>query len=201
MSLRRNQELADKLWQKAQSMPDNSNHRCALLVAAKNIERHPVLIETDRHAREVKGVGPKIVQELVKLGLQVCKSQLARSFVEGADAIMPARKRRAAAMWQSSPSSARCERNAIIANALRARAGSKPGGIWAAMNKAANNIEQWPAPIETVQHCFAVPGVSAYLANVITTEILHRELTDEERAYLAGAEVQAARLSGTRPRA
>ena len=61
---------------------------------------------------------------------------------------------------------------------------------------AANHIAQWPTPIQTVQQCFAVPGVNVYLAKVIVTEILRRELTGDEHAYLGGAEAQRARLSG-----
>ncbi len=67
------------------------------------------------------------------------------------------------------------------------------------MHKAAKRIELWPTPIETVQQCFVVPGVSAYLAKIIVTEIVGRELTDDERGYLAGAEAQAARLIGACP--
>ena len=67
------------------------------------------------------------------------------------------------------------------------------------MHKAAKRIELWPTPVDTVQQCFAVPGVSAYLAKIIVAEIVGRELTDDERAFLAGAEAQAARLTGACP--
>lgn len=199
MSLEHNQELADQLREKGKQLPPDSHYRRALLIAAKNIETHPVIVETDKIAREIRGVGPKIVQELVKNGLKASSSKRDRSFMAGADAAMPGRKRHGATPRRSSISAAGHESNINIAHVLKARAGSTPGGVWAAMHRAARHIECWPTPLETVQQCFAVPRVSAYFAKIIVTEILRRELTGDERVYLAGAEAQMARLSGARP--
>ena len=82
----------------------------------------------------------------------------------------------------------------LLAAALKARAEGRSKGIWEASKKAATHIERWPTPIKTLQQCFGVPGVSIYLAKIVITEVLSRDLTGDERAYLAGAEAQMARL-------
>ncbi len=194
MDAERNQELANKLREKAQQMPPGSSYKLALLVAAKNIESHPAPIETEKIARGVKGVGPKIAQELINIGVKESSSKRDRSFIAGADAVVPIRRRRVAEERRSSSSSAVHEHNVSIAAALKAKAEGRSKGIWEASRKAARHIERWPTPIKTLQQCFGVPGVSIYIAKIVVTEILSRDLTGDERAYLAGAEAQMARL-------
>ena len=99
-----------------------------------------------------------------------------------------------AAERRSSSSSAVHEHNVSIAAALKAKTEGMSKGIWEASRKAARHIERWPTPIKTLQQCFGVPGVSIYIAKIVVTEILSRDLTGDERAYLAGAEAQMARL-------
>ena len=87
-----NRILADGLWEKAQKLPEGANYRYALLIAARNIESHPLPIATDVDARKVKGVGPRIVKELSTMGLKASTSKRGRLFMEGADAVMPAKR-------------------------------------------------------------------------------------------------------------
>ena len=106
--------LADGLWDKAQKLPEGAHYRYALLIAARNIESHPLPIATDVDARKVKGVGPRIVKELSTMGLKASTSKRGRLFMEGADAVMPAKKNCRTDANQESTSSPEQEHNSAI---------------------------------------------------------------------------------------
>ena len=192
--------LADGLWEKAQKLPEGAHYRYALLIAARNIESHPLPIATDVDARKVKGVGPRIVKELSTMGLKASTSKRDRLFMEGADAVMPAKKHCQTDANQESTSSPEQEHNSAITNALLDLSRKEGQGFSTGMRIAAQNIKHCRMKIETVQQCLSVPGVNVYLAKLIITQILRRALTDDEQAFLAGAELQVQRLFGTRPK-
>ena len=162
--------LADGLWDKAQKLPEGAHYRYALLIAARNIESHPLPIATDVDARKVKGVGPRIVKELLTMGLQASTSKRGRLFMEGADAVMPANKHCRTDANQNSPSSPEQEHNSAITDTLLDLSRKEGQGFSTGMRIAAHNIKQCRMKIETVQQCLSVPGVNVYLCLLYTSD-------------------------------
>ena len=75
-----------------------------------------------------------------------------------------------------------------LASGLRDFAKQKNGSFRISIMQAANHIEKWPTEINNLQQCVDVPGVKAHLAKMIITEIMCRNLRDDEQAFLDGAE-------------
>ena len=188
-----NQEIARGLRQRAHELPPGDRKRYALFIAAKNIESHHAAIETDKQAREVKRVGPAVVNELMGLGVKASSSKRDRLYIEGANMVLPTKRHQLATVQTTQPL-LNCEFNAGIALSLRKVAERKDGGFRAAILTAAKRIAQWPTELDTIQKCMAVPGVKASLATMIITEVVCRELHEDEKAFLKGAGMERQEL-------
>ena len=185
----RNQQLADGLRRHAMRLESGSAYRYALLIAAKNIEARPSPLETDRQAIEVKGVGQKIVHELCDLGLQRSRCIEGRHFIDGANAARPGKLRRSAVCrgdFLHGPSGT----NPNIASELCRVASAKDGGFRIALLAAARNIKRWPECAARVKTLMEIPGVNAAIAKIVVCDILHKELTAADEAFLNGSTVK-----------
>ena len=191
-----NRKFATALREKANTLPDGAGYKYALITASCNIANHLEEIHTETDARKVQGVGPKIVEELLMYGLEPSTSKRDRSFIEGADAVRRPNKQQRGdtAMRQLPTSTEGLQQNSAIARVLLNIAKEKEDGFQKGLQKAAMNIQKWPTEIKTVQQCFEVPGVSTHITKLIMTEALQRDITEEEQAFLQGAEMQAGRL-------
>ena len=61
--MKRNQELASLLRDKARGLPDSNRYRFALFAAAKGADSHPAAILSFTEAGQAKGVGPTVLEK------------------------------------------------------------------------------------------------------------------------------------------
>ena len=184
----RNKDIANSLRQRAHELPEGSKTRYGLFIAAKSIENHPTPLTTDKEAREVPRVGSTIVSILLEMGfLQASSSKRDRLYLMGADSVTPARRHQLACA-PAPVSLARCDENIKLACRLRKFAKEKEQCFRTSIMQAADHIEKRPIGIKNIQQCFDIPGVNTHLAKMIVTEVMCRDLQQDEEAFLEGAE-------------
>jgi hypothetical protein len=193
----RNKEFARSLRQRAHELPPGDKARYGMFIAAKHIENHTTPLTTDKQAREVPRVGVKIVEMLVELGLEVSTSKRDRMHIGGANAVVPAKRRALGASAVSLLSNPRIG-NGHVARRLRDFAASRTGTFLHCILAAADCVEQQPEEVESVQQLLRIPGIRSHTAKLIVTEIMCRQLREDEIAFLEGAD---AKYKCARPKA